>query len=256
MNFLIKLRTTRIRCRDDDGVLWIDPTMVDRFCGSKWPHCHITQNYLMRRVFELNPRFSFLTLGGDWDKKSKTITETEKYLMMKDFIERLDNFEDSVWYRQLVDSYQSSGFATHKKIFMYSVDDIKSFFINYAIPLATSLSASGYKYRAGDEVGSIAIDRSGSIHKAGSGTHRFFLSKILGVRSVPVQVTFVHSEWLQNEGLTLKRRDRWRVLERIRRNLSHSAIDATVPVHATSTGSQLARGHWPSGAVAPFQDAT
>lgn len=226
MNFLIKLRTTKIRCREDDGIIWIDPNDVDKFCGSKWPHCHMTENFWLRRVCELNPAFSFLKLGGEWDIRSRSIVDVEKYLLMKDFVENLMYFEDSIWYRNLVECYMQDGIATHKKILMYSVNDIKSFFVDYAIPLAKSLSISGYKYEIGDEVGSIAIDRNGAIQKAGSGTHRFFLSKILGVRSVPVQVTFVHTEWLRKEGLTLKGRDRRRILELVRQNVRNSAVDA------------------------------
>lgn len=225
MNFLIKLRTTRIRCQEDDGIIWIDPTNVRRFCGSKWPHCHLTENFWVRRVYELNPAFSFLKLGGEWDIKSRLIADVEKYLLMKDFVDNLTSYEESLWYRNLVECYMRNGIATHKKLRMYGVDDIKSFFVQYAIPLAQSLSISGYKYEIGDEVGSIAIDRNGTMHKAGSGTHRFFLSKILGVRSVPVQVTFVHTEWLRKEGLTLRRCDRRRILELVRQNVSNPAVD-------------------------------
>lgn len=228
MNFLIKIRNTRINCQEDDGIIWIDPNKVDRFCGSKWPHCHITENFWLRRVYELNPSFSFLQMGGEWDIKSKLISDVEKYLNMKDFVDHLTSFEDSIWYRNLVECYMRNGIATHKKLRMYSVNDIKSFFVDYAIPLAQSLSISGYKYENGDEVGSIAIDRNGAIHKAGSGTHRFFLSKILGVSSVPVQVTFVHTEWLRKEGLTLKRCDRQRILELIRQNVGNSALDRSL----------------------------
>lgn len=225
MNFLIKLRTTRIRCPEDHGVIWVDPTNISRFCGSKWPHCHLTDNFWMRRVFELNPAFSFLMLGGEWDIKSKLITDVDKYLLMKDFVDNLPSFHDSLWYKDLIEKYTRYGIATHKKLYMYSVSDIETFFVQYAIPLARSLSISGYKYNIGDEVGSIAIDRNGSIHKAGSGTHRFFLSKILGVRQVPVQVTFVHTEWLRKEGLTLRRSGRRRILELIRQNVSNPAAE-------------------------------
>ena len=225
MNFLIKIRTTRIRCRDDNGIIWINPNSVDKFCGSKWPHCHMTNNFWVRRICELNPAFSFLKLGGEWDIKSIPIVDIEKYIRMKDFVDNLKSFEDSIWYNNLVYFYTQNGFASHKKMFMYSVNDIKSFFENYAVPLAKSLSLSGYKFKIGDEIGSIAIDRNGAIHKAGSGTHRFFLSRILGVSSVPVQVTFVHTEWLQKEGLTLGRSDRGRILELIRQNVRGSAVD-------------------------------
>lgn len=225
MNFLIKMRTTKIRFRDDDGIIWINPNDVDKFCGSKWPHCHMTDSFWMRRVCELNPAFSFLQLGGEWDIKSIPIVDVEKYIRMKDFVENVMSFESSIWYQNLVECYTQNGFAAHKKIFMYSVDDIKSFFVNYAVPLAQSLSTNGYKFKIGDEIGSIAIDRNGTIHKAGSGTHRFFLSKILGVSSVPVQVTFVHTEWLQKQGLTLKRSDRGRILELIRQKVRGSAVD-------------------------------
>lgn len=238
MNFLIKIRTTKLKSQNDNGIIWIDPNGVDKFCGSKWPHCHMTDNFWIRRICELNPAFSFLQLGGEWDVNSIPIVDVEKYIRMKDFVENMMSFEESIWYKNLVEFYVQNGFAAHKKIFMYSVDDIKSFFVNYAVPLAKSLSTSGYKFKIGDEIGSIAIDRHGAIHKAGSGTHRFFLSKILGVSSVPVQVTFVHTEWLRKEGLTLKRSDRGRILERIRQNISGSAVEtgmngASVPPFAT-----------------------
>jgi hypothetical protein len=228
MNFLIKLRTTTIRCREDDGIIWIDPARVERFCGSKWPHCHITDNFWIRRLFEINPAFSFLILGGEWDIKSNPITEIDKYLLMKDFVDNIPYYDRSLWYQGLVNLYRIEGMARHKSLRMRSMDDINSFFVQYAIPLVNSLSVGGYKYENGDEVGSVAIDRNGAMHKAGSGTHRFFLSKILGVHSVPVQVTFVHPDWLQREGLTLRRSGRRRILETIRRNLSGPTI-GTIP---------------------------
>lgn len=253
MNFLIKLRTTRIRCREDDGIIWIDPTQVNRFCGSKWPHCHLTENFWMRRVFELNPTFSFLVLGGEWDFNSKPIIEVDKYLRMKDFVDNINSYEDSLWYKELVECYERDGVATHKDLWMYSVDDIKSFFVQYAVPLAQSLAAGGYAYESGDEVGSIVIDRTGAVHKAGSGTHRFFLSKIIGVRSIPVQVTFVHSEWLRKEGLTIRRGDRRRILEAIRRNVSNPAIGTSE--QDVSSASPRHQGNWAIGAPTPLQDA-
>ena len=210
-------RDDRIRSRDDDGVIWVDPSRIELFCGSKWPHYRKTENILARRLLALNPAFSIYTLGGDWDLEAIPITQTDTYNRMRDLVDHLDDYQNSIWYREFVETLKRDAIVVHKQFRMRRLAEIDDFFQHYAKPLVQSLRDRNYVYREGDELGSVTVDRHGRLQKSGAGRHRFYLSKVLGLKSVPVRVTFVHSDWLKREGLTTRRSDRRALLARIRR---------------------------------------
>lgn len=206
-----------IRSADDDGIIWIDPRCVDRCCGSKRPHYHLTEKGWLRRLLDVVPLVPRLSLGGNWDLRSERIADKDKYRRLQDFVCKLDQPEQSLWYQYLLGILKEQGTASHKHVRMESEQDIKLFFRNYAVPLVQSLRADGYRYRKGDEVGSIAIGRDGTVYKVGGATHRFYLARLIGLHSVPVRVAFVHRDWLRANGLTLLPADRHRLLASLRR---------------------------------------
>jgi len=206
---------TYIGRNDSRGILWIDPRKVHLYCGSKHPHYHRYQGRLPRAVFRLMHLFPANALGGDWDRGSIPIEQDPKFRLVEDYARCDGRYKESLYYEALLRDLESKGCARYKKAVMTSREELDAFFQRHFQPLFSSLREKGYVMRPGDDIGAAAVDRLGRIQKAGGGNHRFFAARVLGVRPFPVRVSFVHTNWLETEGLTLKRSGRSSLLQRL-----------------------------------------
>lgn len=118
-----------------------------------------------------------------------------KYRKVKNFIESRSDYKSSDWYVELTRSLKEKGSARHKDILMRSEGDIDHFMQNYVLSLLESLEKDGFDRRKGGGLGRVLIGKDGSIHKCTSGRHRFYSSRILGIKPIPVRVAGVHEDW-------------------------------------------------------------
>jgi len=62
------------------------------------------------------------------------------------------------------------------------------------------MSQSGYCLEKGADIGTVLINRDGKLDKAGSGDHRFYVARVLGLQRFPVCVVGVHHDWWRAKG--------------------------------------------------------
>jgi hypothetical protein len=202
-------------------VLWIDPQKVDYHVGTKWPNIkHLTQKVSKigrsvpygRKPASLTNKLIFrcepFTISQAYYREKTDIESLEKYRKVKDFIENRHRVEGTIWYGELMDELKRKGCASYKKKRLYSKEEIDSFFQSYVMDLVDSMEEEGYNISKSTETGVALIGSDGAVHKAGSGTHRFYVARILGVKAVPVKIAGVHKEWFDRQVGSRRRLDK------------------------------------------------
>lgn len=188
----------------DRLVLWINPTTIDCDVGTKWPVSRHMERRTIGRLPQsvtrglLRPvlhQFEPFVVPSRYYGDPKTIESIEKYRKVEEFIRNGNNIECTLWFRELVDELEHCGVAKHKSLHMYSVDDISAFLKTYVADLVESMRRTGYCLAKGPDLGAVIVNRRGKLDKAGSGNHRFYVAKVLGLQRFPVRVTGVHSDW-------------------------------------------------------------
>ncbi len=203
----------------DDMVLFVHPNRVQLRTDTKWPvskaRLKVLQRYLPSAVVNLlkpsvKAREPFI-IPNSYFGTPYRVTETPKYLKIKDFIQHSGHVEDTIWFNKLVSELRREGTARHKRIVMRNVSDIHDFFGSYVTPLIESLRNEGFKP---DETGyesSAVVDAEGHLTKVGSGNHRFAICKVLGLANFPLRVVAVHEDWYARE--VMPKGDSWASLQ-------------------------------------------
>ncbi|MCG5548895.1 hypothetical protein [Halorhodospira halochloris] len=71
--------------------------------------------------------------------------------------------------------------------------------------LIESMAKEGYREDLAPEHGTVLVGEDGQLYKTGGGSHRFYVARELGVKSVPVTVASVHEDWLRAQGVVPNR---------------------------------------------------
>lgn len=133
--------------------------------------------------------------------RSRTLVESiGKFKKVENFIRNRNDVSSTIWYKELLDELERRGVAGHKKRRMGTVDEIDKFFQSYVFDLVDSMSQSGYCLEKGADIGTVLINRDGKLDKAGSGDHRFYVARVLGLQRFPVCVVGVHHDWWRAKG--------------------------------------------------------
>lgn len=201
----------------DDLVLWVDPQKIDHHVRSKRPNNIKVKEFIRdlksipkiaklieRPVLRLTNALESFVIEDTAYEDLQHFSSVIKYKKVSDFVKNRNNFRNSIWYSDLLLSLQEKGYANHKKIYMYSESEIDHFITSYVLGLINSLEQDGYIGGKGREFGTALIGKDGSIHKSASGNHRFYFSRVLGIKPVPLVISGVHEDWyLNNVGFGL-----------------------------------------------------
>lgn len=128
------------------------------------------------------------------------IKTLNKYQKLKNLLEKRDSIRKSVWYQTLVNEVQTKGVAKYKKISMHNEKEILTFFNTYILQLIKSLETTGFQRSKGSP-GNVYIGSDGSLHKSNAGEHRFYIARLLGLKSIPVKINGVHQDWFYSHQL-------------------------------------------------------
>jgi hypothetical protein len=153
----------------------------------------LTYEFLYSRVVRAEP---FIIPADHYPMPTPIVTH-KKYVKIRDFMDHQHNVRGSLWYRQLVAALETTGVARHKRHHMQSEQAIVEFLEGYADGLVGSMAREGYRMDKGGDIGKAIIDENGCLQKAGSGDHRFFTARILGVDRVPLKIDGVHATWAE-----------------------------------------------------------
>lgn len=185
--------------------LYVDPRKIDLYAGSKHPLSVLTaqrtkwlpvlfRKWTNRTITRHHP---FL-VPERWLPPLVNIVQTEKYCRIESLIANIENYHRSSWYEDLKKELEEKGRTRHKNIKIKSTEDLDSFFKNYACELISSMQEKGYIEERGHDVGAAFILGNGTIAKAASGNHRFFVAKKLGLTNIPIRIVGIDPKALED----------------------------------------------------------
>lgn len=153
------------------------------------------EKVLRRQILRVTNSLESFVIDAAFYEDLADFDDFPKYRKVKNFVEHRKDYKESDWYLELLSGLRKNGFARHKNILMRSETEIDHFMSNYVLSLLDSLEKDGFDRRKGGGLGRVLIGKDGTIHKCTSGRHRFYSSRILGIKPIPVRVAGVHEDW-------------------------------------------------------------
>ena len=161
-------------------------------------------------------RNRYVLSGEDFTIREK-IVDSDKYKLIEDFVRKIDNYKETIWFKNLSDDLSSKNIAKYKYTNFDSVEGIENFFENYLVPMGISLRDSGYDQTLTNEKCKCYVARNGELMKGENGRHRIAFAKALKIERFPLTVFGVHEDWFSrnigNEMDFSKIRNEYRKLE-------------------------------------------
>lgn len=218
---------TRYRVQNEAGyklTIRVNPKNINKYVGGNVPMMNLMENRLLnsvpivklfgqRIVHHLGP---FAIPECLYNKPVK-LKAMKKYRKIKNFIENRADYRESDWYKSMFKVLRKDGKVKHKKITVYTVEELNHFFETYVLDLVNSMEKYGYIEEKSSQIGFVTIGRDGEIHKSNAGDHRFMTAKILGIKCMPFIVKGVHKEWFNNHLITNNRRGIDKLISAIRK---------------------------------------
>lgn len=170
-------------------VVWVDPSTVS--------HKYNFKHNFRWQLEELGVMKRRLLIPSESFGKVRPISENEKYRRLENLVLCGDNFRETDWYQDLHKEWTMRGVVVHKQMVLKSESDIDTFFKGYLLQLIDSLKNKGYHRTIGDDLGSVVVGSEGQWFKGPHATHRFYLSKILGIKKFPLFLAGVHQNWVE-----------------------------------------------------------
>lgn len=144
------------------------------------------------------------------------IEQVAKYRKVADLVAHRDDYVRSAWYGDLVGQLERDGKAQHKLVTMRTLDEVRTFFEGYLLPLVDSMARTGYDPTLAPDLANGMVGADGALHKANKADHRFYVARILGVERVPMRVIAVHERWAQDHDLHVDGTDLDRLVAAVR----------------------------------------
>lgn len=190
-------------------VIEIDPQKINYRVPTRW----LGSNELKKKINKINilskPSKKFLLqIFRKWDNfliqpenfvpPPKEIKESPKYQKIVDLMKNIDSLEKTLWRKSLLSDLANNGFTKHKNIRMQSIEDIDKFLLEYVKSLYLALRSSGFKRGLAKDLPTALIDAQGNLIKSSSGYHRFYISRISGIKYFPVKIAGIHADFFES----------------------------------------------------------
>lgn len=193
---------------------WIDPALIkyttpptkytdlnQHDANRDHPHAYFNRGYF-REPLRLGT-----VLDGDWDNGELEFTTLLEYVAMKDAIEGEKKWSESHFAQRSINYIKlgstAKGYSnpdeyivSYEKEVHDLINSIKKFGVK-------SASKNMFGKRALDQI-SVNVSRNGELLFNNRGVHRLSISKLLGIKKVPVLVVVWHKQWVEKEGFVIK----------------------------------------------------
>ncbi len=135
-------------------------------------------------------------LNFDWDKKNELLSEFQKYdhtniTCNQLFVEGLEIQKTKEYFffkKKIENGITIKNCKNENDIFLYFKNLIETF---------KNIKKLGVKKKIENNI-EFMIDRNFNLVKINGGNHRFFIARILGLKSIPVEIKVIHSECFAN----------------------------------------------------------
>ncbi len=141
-------------------------------------------------------RWLYLT-PGDWDLNAKPYSDFETYQKMAQIYDANYDYQQTELYQKIIDQISTNGKFKHKSIVMRSIEEAEKKYFDRYVKVFNSMEKDGYLRGKGVDDGFGAIDRNGKVVKMQRGRHRLSIAKLVGIESIPINVLYIHPEWVE-----------------------------------------------------------
>jgi len=142
--------------------------------------------YLASKILLMEPFFF-----GNFKIKPICIDNEERFILIKELLDQVDNYKDSIWYKRLAEKVYTEGFVFHKGIKITNLSELDTFFKG-TLKMSNEISKKGFNVNNHLIESGVIIDHDFNIIKASHGNHRFFIAKLLNVVSYPCLIEKIH----------------------------------------------------------------
>ncbi len=136
-----------------------------------------------------------LIIDFDWDKKKKKVKDEEnldyKFLICNDFNNRIEHENDDLFI------LEKENFDQYKNLYDFKKEETIENYLKDKLRLFISIKKAGLKSIFNNNI-QFMIDRDLNLVKINSGDHRFFISRILGLKKIPVEIKLIHANCIQD----------------------------------------------------------
>lgn len=230
LRLLRRWRRTRYRRNgwqavpDPTAVIDINPASVEYFAP-------------LSRFDESTPRALLGAVrDGDWDRGLPRIEPRPKYQACRARVEEGTDWEDTPIIDHLVAELEASD-ADAIEHGCSSRVDIVARYRNERETLYRSLRDHGYDRSKSPVCCRVHVGRNGRLLFGSGGRHRFYLSRLLGIDTVPVQVLCRHQDWQVVREAAAAPDSLDALPDHIRRRLHHPDLQEFTPVRGAETPS-------------------
>jgi len=182
-----------VALRSKKNIYYINPEWIVRPAGGRKDWKWYAEYHLHKHIY-----WPFQSLGGNWDQIS-TVKELFREDEMNELFVKKLPIQETTTYKELFAELKKNGFTRFPRT--HSLEEINAYFERVQ-KVYESMKSEGYK--TSDELGlprmneiHVRITRKGEFVKAGEGTHRLAMAKLLGIKEIPVVVDLVHSSLMK-----------------------------------------------------------
>ena len=151
-------------------------------------------NFLLHTFYIHHSSFAPL---GDWDTMKYPVEELKTYSYLKDLWSCKDDFKQSLWYQEALNTLMKKGYYQHKKTKVTSLQALDALFQNSLLMLLSSMKIKGYLPHLNHENPRVIITREGELLKSRKGRHRFCAAKIVETPEIIVEIDNIHPLFLE-----------------------------------------------------------
>ena len=188
---------------EDKAILRINPRKILHYADVPF---YENREYLRKRYGKTMGNFflhtfylhhSLFTPSGDWDLNIQPIETMKTYQYLSDLWDCREDFKQSKWYQEALQTLIAKGSYTHKKTKVTSVEELDNLFQNSLLMLLTSMQTQGYIQGLDRENPRVIISREGELLKSRKGRHRFCAARIVNTPTIPVEIDNIHPLFLE-----------------------------------------------------------
>ena len=141
-------------------------------------------------------------LNFDWDEKNKLLTEFEKqdhtYITCRElFVEGLaiEKCKEFFFFKKQISKFgKIKNCKNDNDVILYFKELLKVF---------ENIDKNGVKAKIENNI-EFMIDKNCNLVKINGGNHRFFIARILKLKSVPVEIKVIHSNCVNRENINIR----------------------------------------------------
>ena len=135
--------------------------------------------------------------SGNWDLRTKSMTEHERFQLMYDLWVHRDALEETNAFKDMVEGIKKGIYPNHfNRNIQVNTPEKALMLLKSQLEIFDSLARFGYQPQLATDEIKVAVDRNGNLVKANGGRKRLSAAIIFGLPKLPVRIAYVHKDWI------------------------------------------------------------